>query len=252
MKSYLAFIALMFFAFSSKAQLAIINDAGGYVNVRKEKASGAEIVGKLYNNQVFLFYPDKDEWIEVSFNSNSFQDYRTGSAGLKKFPHYLNGFINRGQLMPIESLPHKKLNRQIRKLTANKAVIKVDSIVLEIKTRVFNSKLHKIHRSKGDCTNCAITVDKIDGKTPAGVDGEMPTVEISGIKLTINNAIVNIPAACFADIYQPQIKNLNIYADKSGNLYLYMPGNSDGAGAYDIVWVISNGKLVYRYVDVLS
>lgn len=250
MKPYLSLIFLTFFALGAKAQLGIISDPDGFVNVRKEHSATSAIVGKLYNNQVFLFYTesDKDEWIDVSFDRSGLEIYNQDY--LKKFPKYVSGFIHRSRLLALADLTHKKLNRQNRILTSNLSVIKIDSIAVTIKTRAFNRKNHDIHRAKEDCGNCSTTyIDKIDGKKPVGVDGELPSVEIGSFKININHIDIELPASCFTDIYQPRIKNLNIYSDKKGNLYLYMPGNSDGAGGYDVVWVINGGKLALRYVD---
>jgi len=243
MKPYLTSIILMLFAFTAKSQLAIINDPDGFVNVRKERSPGAGIVDRLYTGQVFLFYTenDKDEWIDVDFDNNSLKFYN--QIYIKKYPKHISGFISRSRLMPLENLPHKKLTKFNRTLSASQAILKVDSTVLIIKTRQFNNKGHYIHHAKG-----STIVDKIDDKLPIGVDGGLPSVEISVFSLNINNKAITIPRTSFTDIYQPNIKNLNIYSDKKGNIYLYMPGNSDGAGAYDVVWIVNSSKLVCRYV----
>ncbi len=243
MKSYLTAITLMLFSYTAKSQLAIIDDPDGFVNVRKERSPGAKIVDKLYTGQVFLFYTenDKDKWIYVDFDNNNLKFFN--QSYIKKYPNYISGFISSNRLMPLVNLPHQKLTKLNRALSASQAVIKVDSMVLTIKTRQFNNKSHYIHYAKG-----STIVDKIDDRLPIGVDGGLPTIEIRVFSLNINNKVIEIPKVSFTDIYQPDIKNLNIYSDKKGNIYLYMPGNSDGAGGYDVVWIVNNNKLVCRYV----
>ena len=71
------------------------------------------------------------------------------------------------------------------------------------------------------------------------------------MKLLINEKPISIPSAAYTDLFEPGIKSFNIYFDKKGKIYLYMPSSSDGAGFYTVVWVIKNGKYVKRYIDAL-
>ena len=70
--------------------------------------------------------------------------------------------------------------------------------------------------------------------------------------ISINRENIAMPRDSYRDIYEPNLTNLEIYWDKKGNIYLYMPDNSDGAGGYDVVWIITNGELVKRYVDSIG
>ena len=242
--------ALLLFAVNTKAQFAIIKDPDGFVNVRENKSLNSKVIGKLHDKEVFLFDGETQgtEWVNVFFDSKNLTNYTSAQAARKN--GYLQGFIYRNRLMPIQDLPYLKFTKGERKLTKNSYIIKNDSISLSIKTRSFNIKTHKILKTNDGCTNCTkLFVDKIDGKKPFGVDGDLPGIEISNITLLINKTTVQIPLDSFNDLYQPAIGNINIFYDKKGNIYLYMPGNSDGAGGYDVVWVINNFKLVYRYVD---
>jgi hypothetical protein len=250
-------VILCALSFDTNAQLAIINDPDGFVNVRDGKGTNAKVVGKLYNGQIFLFDSEnkKDEWIWVSFDKKNFSDFssKTAKINFNDIENGTNSFIHRSRLLSIDDLPHLQLNQKNSLLTEMGLVIKNDTIKLSIKTKSFLIKNHKIHRTKEGCIDCTTAyVDKIDGKKPIGVDGGLPTVEISSIQLNIHNTNIDIPNDSFNDLYQPRLGSLNIYFDKKGNTYLYMPGNSDGAGAYDVVWVIKDGLLITRYFDSID
>ncbi|MDP9047487.1 MAG: hypothetical protein M3N14_05070 [Bacteroidota bacterium] len=252
MKLFFVF-ALILLTTVAKAQLAVINDPDGFVNVRDGKSSNSKIVGKLYNNEAFLFdgESENDQWINVFFEGKNLLNYNSSANNAERV--YVTGYIHKSRLISIESLPHIKLNKSNHLPTLNSSTVKNDSISLSIKTGAFKIKAHKITRSNGGCLNCAkLFVDKIDGKKPWGVDGDLPKIEITEMRLTINNSIVEIPVSSINDLYQPTIKNLNIYFGKKGTLYIYMPGNSDGAGGYDVVWIINNGKLLCRYIDSID
>jgi hypothetical protein len=245
MKTFAIVIALTLnFYYVCRAQLAIINDPDGFVNVREGKSSKTKAIGKFIDGQIFLCDDEnpKSEWVWVSFTG---KDFTTFNAELQKhLPDVQNGqntFVNRSHILFIGSLP--KINTtKIRSTKSGKLTLKNDTISLTIETTPFDKKKHKIEAN-------AI---RIDDKGPWGVDGYMPTIGVSNITFTINQKAVEIPTIAFDDLYQPTIENLKIYFDKKGRIYLYMPGNSDGAGYYDVVWVVKNGKLLYRYVDSID
>lgn len=247
---------LVFVSVSARAQLAIVNDPDGFVNVRTDKSIKSKIAGKLYDGQLFLFADEQPakNWVYVAFDSkNEVESPDAAEPKLAKTAKYLSGYVYRKNATPLSLLPHVRLNKSNYRISKNRLSIKSDSIYLSVTTIPFNAKKHKILHSNDGCSNCnKLFVDKVDGKKPWGVDGDLPAVEISNIILIVNNNPVNIPMAAFSDIYQPRIKNLNLYFDKKGNIYLYMPGNSDGAGGYDVAWVINNGKFVGRYVDSID
>jgi hypothetical protein len=65
-------LLLFLISINTFGQLATIVDKDGYTNVRKDKDINSAIVGRLYNEDVFLYdsfhleSKPNDEWIEIS------------------------------------------------------------------------------------------------------------------------------------------------------------------------------------------
>ena len=222
---------------SAAGQYAIINDPDGYINVREGKGVNTKIVGKLYKDDVFLcsYEPGKDQWASIYYNADT---TRTGHSRRD-----IQGYVHMSRVLLIDSLRHISLSAKHRVLKENELIIQNDSIKITIRTIPFNAARHKVKRT-GDGY-----VQKIDGSDPKGVDGELPTVELSSIQLTINGIPVTIPAKEYRDLYQPGLESFNVYFDKAGTIYLYAPLNSDGAGFYASTWIVRNGQYIKRYVD---
>lgn len=244
MKNYIAYLILFFFVTICKAQtLAIVSDPDGYVNIRKGESLNSKIINKVYNNDIVLI-EDIDtksgNWLKVAYPS-LINDYRAKEIEISNEADD-GGYIYANRLIPIEKLPHIAVSPATRQLSNNNLTIKNDSITLFISTRKFQIKNHRIEKDKDGY------VFKIDNKLPFGIDGNMPHVEITSIKLIINQQNISIPKDTFNDLYEPNLENMNVSFDKKGNIFLHMLA-SDGAGYYDVVWVFSNGKLVRRYLD---
>jgi hypothetical protein len=247
---FLTILSLLLAAASAKAQLAVISDPDGFVNIRETGNINSKVVSKLNTDCIVLYdgETDNNEWKTAYYSAENtmvFSKSNNKPILLKK--DYITGFVNASRIIPIDQLPQMRFKKGIGYLGNN------DTINFSIKTKPFSARSHKIVKSKGGCNNCAKNfIDKIDGKQPWGIDGNLPTREIYKIVLSINKMQVEIPFESYNDLYQPNLENLQIHYDKKGNVYLYMPNNSDGAGGYDIVWVVNNNKLIKRYVDSIG
>ena len=96
--------------------------------------------------------------------------------------------------------------------------------------------------------NTASYLEKIDGKRFWGTDGEIPRTIISSVKLLNKGLPIDIPKNAFQDLYEPSLRTLSICFDGINTFYVRMD-NSDGAGAYTVIWVFKNGKYIGRYID---
>jgi len=70
---------------------------------------------------------------------------------------------------------------------------------------------------------------------------------ISSLTLTQNNIKVIIPKSAFDDLYEPDFSSVKVYSD-TNHFYIFMD-NSDGAGAYTIIWIFKDNKYYGRYID---
>ncbi len=101
-----------------------------------------------------------------------------------------------------------------------------------------------------DSTNRIIDRDvniikRIDGRPIWGADGSFPKTQVSGIDVKINEQEIAIHKAFYCDIYECD-NDFKIY--KREETYFVTQFNSDGTGAYDIVWVFDKNGLKQRYI----
>lgn len=208
---------------------AIINDADGFVNVRKEPNAKSKIRGKVYKGDIFHYDAEsKADWIEI---------YRQDNKN-----NGLEGYIHKSKLLPLSKL------RKITKvdINNNKCVASNDSIRLEITSAKFIAKKHRLKYET--CKDCSYNLHYIDGKPFWGADGGVPRIQIQSVKLSQNGQMINIPQNTYTDLFEPNFETLRFYFGNRNTIYIQM-NNSDGAGGYSVIWVIKDGKYLKRYID---
>lgn len=128
-------------------------------------------------------------------------------------------------------------------------VFKADNLFVVIKKRSFNPEKHRLLYSKSDRSyNMPSELEKIDGKLYWGTDGEVPKKVISSVKIIKNSIVIQLPKTAFADLYEPNFGNISICKGPENTFYVSML-NSDGAGGYNIIWVLKDNKYLNRYID---
>jgi len=249
------FLVLLFFVcfFSnfSSAQLAIINDKDGYVNVREEKTTKSDIIGRVFDGDIFMVASDydTDNWWNIFYSTTLSQleqykkNYYVETLNYNSENIYIQGYIHKSRFILIENIP--SISKEHCERTSNSVVIENDSIVLQIETAAFNEKKHTIKKNQ---SGFVVSIDNLE---PKGVDGSLPNIEITNLSLSINNKIINFEKSHFIDLYEPNLELINLHFDSNGNWILYMPYNSDGAGGYFAAWLIKDNVVVRRYVDSL-
>jgi hypothetical protein len=237
-------------AFSAKGQLYVINDPDGYTNVREGKGVNTKIVGRLFADDVFLCSIEGgDQWASIYYNPEAEgmgtveKGYYLKSIGWSKGILYIHGYIPKDRLVQIDVLPHIPAGGGARIRKDNELLVHNDSVRVLLTTAPFLVKGHILTKDENGF------VQKIDGREPHGTDGELPHTKLTGLTLTLNGKAVVIPASAYSDVYEPEVGNFNVFFDRKGHIYLYMPDNSDGGGAYHIVWVVKEGKYLKRYID---
>lgn len=236
MKSYLILVAILLLsvpAFSQEVKIdsdypyGVIRDTDGYVNIRKSPSVKSDIVGKLHDGDIFSCLNTKGDWWEVSFISASSKS------------DWVEGYIHKSR---VQVLSHWK---SVKNESARPAIgiFKKDSLLVTVNRARFRKKDHKLKFDK-DNDNLLL---KIDGREYSGDDGEIPTYAITKVVVTINGKQVIVPDVAFNDLYEPNLTNIAI-TTVSGKQYVAM-FNSDGAGAYTVIWIFKDGKYAGRYVD---
>lgn len=223
MKIVLTFIFTVFTIQISFGQIAIIQDPDGWTNIRKAPDGQSEIIHKVNENEVFWYdheTTDKEQdWISIYIPKN---DFCLG----KSEPNYIVGFIHKSRILPLEKLQGYSGNE----------------FTFEYKLSDFDSTNRIVDRHDGKW------VTAIDGRPVWGTDGDFPRTKVDDIKVKIEGQEIKIHKIFYGDIYECD-NNLSIF--KNGETYFVHQWNSDGAGAYEIVWVLDKEGLKQRLVGTM-
>ncbi len=243
------FVLLASINTKAQYQFYLVNDKDGFVNVRETAGADGKIICQLNNGMIVSGYfdyedPSKKNWVTVEFYLPKDETGKVkskpeeGVPVAKTMTGYLlySGYIYQDRLINIEE------QKGLRKKSSDDYFLLYnDSIKIKFSSASFQKEKHKILKKEGFVT-------KIDGHFFAGTDGDIPRYEIKSFSIEINHRKVGIPRSCFYDLYEPNLNDFtNAYIDQNGILYIIMT-NSDGAGSYDVIFVIKDNKYFTRYV----
>ncbi len=97
----------------------------------------------------------------------------------------------------------------------------------------------------------SINQDQINGRKIYGTDWSQPKTRVSDLSIEWQGEPVRIPDSLFLDLYNPFImksmKFASVHTDKLNRLFLTLSG-SDGAGGYDVIFIIHNGVFFKRFI----
>ena len=214
------------------AQVAIVSDKDGYVNVRDlPEIKQDNIIDTLHNGS-FVYVMDEEiegNWVNVDFR------------GLGNKHNIFDGYIYANRIKYISD--YQNIPKVSEK--ENKLILKGDNISIEVKIRKFDSTKHIITYAT---ENKWVYVDKIDGKGDFwGTDGNMPKYEYEYIRITINGSTYSLPKDAIKNLFEPNLGEKVNY-DKENDILYIQSINSDGAGAYVVVWKIEKGIYKERAV----
>ncbi|MEN2402894.1 hypothetical protein GKZ90_0024115 [Flavobacterium sp. MC2016-06] len=207
------------------AQFAIITDSDGYVNVRNQAQKGNTISDKLENGFVVYCFEPKDNWLNIDYSKNNKE---------------LNGYIYKDRIKYLSEFTKIPLITE----TQTKVIFKKDSLNITVESKPFDSKTAKLTFVKGDKS----ILNKINGKRFWGTDGEIPKNCYKYIKVLIGNKTIEIPKNSIEDLFEPTLFNTKINYNKKDDVLYISCNNSDGAGGYEIVWIIEKGKYKERKI----
>lgn len=210
----------------SFGQSATIKDPDGWTNVREEPNSNSKVLKKVYEGEFFFWVsPDiggdsESEWVEVFIPRNKFsmEDNNISSSTIK-------GYIHRSRIYPIEQIPKYQGS----------------DFHFEYVTQEFQTTGKVIQYVNGDVYN-------INGRQIYGTDMSTPGNQVNEIIVRIGNENIQIHKIFFEDIFEC---DNNFEVHKIGNLFVVNQWNSDGAGAYEIVWVLDKSGIVQRLVGTI-
>lgn len=222
-----AISSILFVLFLNNAfgQFAVIKDNDGYVNIRTEASKGNNISDKLNNGFVVYCFEPKNNWINIDYSKND-KDR--------------SGYLYKDRIQYLSEFTEIPLIKE----TQTKVIFKKNDITIILESQNFNSNSAKLSFLKNDKS----ILEKINGKLFWGTDGEIPKKAYKSITVTLGNNSIELPKNSFDDLFEPTLFKTQInYDQKSDTLYI-TSSNSDGAGGYEIVWIIEKGKYKERKI----
>ncbi len=223
MKSFLTIILSVLTFQISFGQVATIQDSDGWTNVRKESNGQSEIIYRINEGELFWFdfefESNNTDWIEIYIPKDKFCTH--GYNG-----EMTTGFIHKSRLLALERLnPYEGTG-----------------FLFEYFVSDFDSIGKNIEYQDGKWPI------SINGKHMWGTDGYLPYSEIDSIKILIENKTIRIDQNLYDDLFNLQ-DEINIYKIK--NVFVVYHWNSDGAGAYELAWVIDKKGILQRLVGTI-
>ena len=204
------------------AQLAVIEDKDGYVNIRKEPNSSGVIVGKLTEKDIFWCFEEGNDWYPIDTEATD--------------NNAISGYVHKSRikfLTDYDSIP-------LTEPDINSVHFSGKDIEVDLKTKAFDKKSHHI-----DFNNYNY-VDKIDNKKIWGTDGDIPKREYEQVVILYANKKIELPKSALENLFEPNLNFTDVYYNKEKDI-LYITGlNSDGAGAYVFAWIISQKEYIGR------
>ena len=196
-----------------------------YIYAKKELVS--QKIYKLSDTVVFLLDEDDDEnddWIHISLPRNRFSKSATDKINHRYDKFYISGFVKKSEIELIDNLK----------------LIKDTSLEL-----IF--RIEKIDTSK------------IISKTNMSYGLEVPlnSNEVKELYLKWKGKLIKQDTALFDDLFNVTFKE-ELYSSVNNNKFSYYFKNGiyyikqqcgDGAGFYEITWIIKNGKIIQRLID---
>lgn len=209
----------------SVAQFAIISDKDGYCNVRSEAATGNNITGKLQNGHFVYCLGNKGNWTNIDYTQNAKEH---------------NGYVYADRLTQISgynSIP-------VLSKGENSISFQKDAVKITLTQQKFNKQQYKFSYYKDAPTQ----IERINGKQYWGTDGGLPTTAYQSVIIQIGAKTLRLPATALSNLFEPNLENTIINYDQKNDILYIHSMNSDGAGAYDVIWRIEKGVYKDRYV----
>jgi hypothetical protein len=184
-----------------------------------------------------------------------FRDYRSKKESFTKIPEKdvradIASFALGGIDESIGKLPLTKIG--VSKFEDNFMSFEDANLKVVITTARFDPSLHKLQKDEEH-------IVRINNKPYYGNYGEIPTNHIQGVTVVVNKDTIPIPPAAYTDLCNVKFtyrdkagterSNNGVYLSKDNRkVYIYML-NKDGAGGYEVTWVIQDKKFLRRVLD---
>lgn len=208
-------------------EFAIVNDADGYSYVRDYPSTSGTVIDTLHNGTIVFCMEPAGNWSGIDYA----YDPKT-----KMFRH---GFISKSRLEFVSV--HSPIKGLVK--VDNEIVLGDDQINITVTQEDFKAAKHKLQYNTDHNF-----LETIDGKEAWGRDGNIPRRQYKGIRININGNSLEIPQEGLESLYEPNLNYTTAHYDKENDVLYIQSMNSDGAGAYLVLWRIEKGIYKDRFM----
>ena len=195
----------------------------GFVNVRSSAEKGNNISDKLESGFIVYYFESEENWVNIDYKKNGKE---------------LNGYIYKDRIKYITDFTNIPLKSSLN----GKVKLENENVKIEISETKFIKEKHKLKFYKNEKTQ----LDKIDNLQIFGTDGNIPKREYKSIQIEINNVKIELPNIALKNLYEPSLYNSKASYDEKKDILYILSSNSDGAGSYEIIWIIEKKKYKNR------
>lgn len=210
-------------------QFAIISDKDGFVNVRSSAGISNNITDTLTNGQIVFCFEAEKEWFPIEYDLSR---------------QNKSGYIHRTRMKFIEDFKKKSSSN----LTDSSILFKSDTLKLTITKTSFNSKTNKLQYHKGNPQeNEASYLERINGLEIWGSEGNIPKKQYGQILLELGKKKTQLP---IENLFEPNLGYTSLNIDEQNETIYISSLNSDGAGAYAVLWIVKQGNYRQRIITI--
>ncbi|MFN8437778.1 MAG: SH3 domain-containing protein [Cytophagales bacterium] len=210
-------------------QFGIISDKDGFVNIRNSPNISNNIIDTLTNGQIVFCLEEEGEWRPIDYDLS-----RKNKSG----------YVHKSRIKLIENFDKVAYSN----LTDSIIEFKKDTIKLIVTKTKFITKHNNLQFHKGDTSKNEIGwLEKINGNQIWGTDGNVPKNQYSKFTLILGKNKIYLP---IDNLFEPNIDYTTVNIDEKNNTIYISAMNSDGAGAYAVLWIIDNGTFKQRITTI--
>lgn len=235
MKTAPVFLLALLLTQCATAQFWLVYDKVGYVNVRHASDTKSRIVDTLNNGHIVYFLDGKPagDWTKIEYTRRD----KSGSGYI--YHHRLKSIAD------YDSIPLLDHNEHT-------ATCARDSVKVVVTQQKFDRGRYRFtynHVDQHEKNIADRQIIKINGKQYWGTDGDLPKREYKSIVIFVGNRKIVLPHSAIDNLFEPTIWYTEVHYDRINDVFYIRSQNSDGAGAYDVVWRIVKGVYTDRDIE---
>lgn len=204
-------------------QLGTIQDIDGWTNVRDEPSLNSKSIYKINEGEIFWFdteHEDNDSnWIKIYIPKDKYSKH--GYSG-----KFSTGYIHRSRFIELTKL----------------------------KTYEGKEFEFEYFVSDFDSTGRKLVIEnngypRLENEAQTwGTDGYLPYNQLDSIKISLDNKRLEVKPELYNDLFNIR-KKVTIY--QLQNFFIVHNQNSDGAGFYELAWLIDNEGIKLRIAGTM-